>query len=272
MGHEGSYRSRSGGDNLRFAFEVRGGRTAISRFHERLVDLIVSEGGEVVEGETVPDMIVAVGGDGTMLAAVRRSLAWDVPVLGFNLGTLGFLTVAEPDEVETIVRRVLAGDYEIEERSTVSATIDEVSATGLNDVVVEKIDSTRLVGLDVLIDGEPFVTYQADGLIVATATGSTAYSFSAGGPLVDPRVRGLVLTPVASHSLFDRSLVLPDDSEIEVRVSRDRMVRVHVDKKDIGELGEGDRVLITRGERAARFVTLDEQAFPGLVRNKFRLS
>lgn len=272
MGREGSSRTRSGGVNLRFAFEVRGGRTTISEFYERLVDLIRAGGGEVVKGETVPDMIIAVGGDGTMLAAVRRSLAWDVPVLGFNLGTLGFLTAAQPNEVELIVRRLLTGDYEIDERATVSATIDEVSATGLNDVVVEKIDSTRLVSLDVLIDGEPFVTYQADGLIVATATGSTAYSFSAGGPLVDPRVRGLVLTPVASHSLFDRSLVLPDESQIEVRVSRDRMVRVHVDKKDIGELREGDSVLITRGDRPARFVRLDEQAFPGLAREKFRLS
>lgn len=258
---------------MRFALEVRHGRSEIEEFSERLSDAIHSRGGEVVPDEsTKPDIVLAVGGDGTMLAAVHRSVGWDVPVLGFNLGTLGFLAAAEPDDLEKIVERLLADDFETTERTTVWAAIGESKAVGINDVVVEKIDSTRLISLDVNIDGEHFVTYRADGLIIATPTGSTAYSFSAGGPLVDPDVGGLVLTPVASHSLFDRALVIPDTSEIDITVSRDRSVRVNVDKSDLGILEEGDTVRIRRGDVPARFVSLDSVSFAGLVRDKFGLS
>jgi NAD+ kinase len=141
----------------------------------------------------------------------------------------------------------------------------------VNDVVVEKIDSTRLVNLEVVIDGSHFATYRADGLIVATPTGSTAYSFSAGGPIVDPSVDALVLTPVAAHSLFDRPIVLPADAEISITVRRDRPVRVNVDKEVLGHIGDGERVSIGRGSRPARFVTFGTTSFPGLVRDKFEL-
>lgn len=257
---------------MRFAMEVRTGRPAALEFGHELVEIIRRQGGEVLtDPETLPDMVLAVGGDGTMLAAVRRALAWDVPVLGFNLGTLGFLSEAEPAEAKEVVKRLLEDDYKVEERLTVSASIGETSAVGVNDVVVEKIDSTRLVSLSVVVDGAQFTTYRADGLVVATPTGSTAYSFSAGGPLVDPRVSVLVMTPVASHALFDRSLVLPETSVIEVTVSGERLVRVNVDKGDLGQLGAGEKVIIRRGDRPARFVTFDEPGFPGLVKEKFGL-
>lgn len=258
---------------MRFLLEVRTGRPAIEEFSQRLSRVIASLGGKVVtDPESEPDIVIAVGGDGTMLAAVRRSVRWDVPVLGFNLGTLGFLAAAEPSDLESVVRRLISGDYQTEERTTVVASIGSVSAVGINDVVVEKIDSTRLVSLDVVIDGSAFVTYRADGLIFASPTGSTAYSFSAGGPLVDPHVDALVMTPVASHSLFDRALVLPGASEIVVTVSRDRHVKVTVDKTALGQLGAGDSVTIRRGDVPARFVKLEPRSFAGLVREKFGLS
>lgn len=241
-------------------------------FAGRLGEEIGRAGGAVVGDPGVaPDMVLAVGGDGTMLAAVQSAVAWDVPVLGFNLGTLGFLAEAEPGDLADVVKRLTAGDFDVEERLTVAATIDEVSAVGVNDVVVEKVDSTRLVSLSVVIDGTEFATYRADGLIIATPTGSTAYSFSAGGPVVDPHVDALVLTPVASHSLFDRPLVIPATSRVDVTVRRDRLVRVNVDKTDLGEMGEGESVSIVKGDRPARFVTFGSTAFPGLVRQKFGL-
>lgn len=241
-------------------------------FAERLIAEIDDAGGTVVEDpEVAPDLMFAVGGDGTMLGAVQRAVAWDVPVLGFNLGTLGFLTEAEPENLSEVVSRLVTGDFDIENRLTVAAAIGGVRAIGVNDVVVEKVDSTRLVSLTVFVDGTEFATYRADGLIVATPTGSTAYSFSAGGPVVDPKVDALVLTPVASHSLFDRPLVLPGDAQIEVTVFRDRLVRVNVDKIDLGEMGEGDTVEIFRGDRPAQFVTFGTTTFPGLVRQKFGL-
>ncbi len=241
-------------------------------FAERLIAEIDDAGGAVVEDpEVAPDLVLAVGGDGTMLGAAQRAVAWDVPVLGFNLGTLGFLTEAEPEDLSEVVQRLMARDFDIENRLTVAAAIGGVRAIGVNDVVVEKVDSTRLVSLKVSVDGIEFATYRADGLIVATPTGSTAYSFSAGGPVVDPKVDALVLTPVASHSLFDRPLVLPADANIEVTVFRDRLVRVNVDKTDLGEIGEGETVEIVRGDRPARFVTFGRTTFPGLVRQKFGL-
>lgn len=257
---------------MKFSLHVRGGRPATQEFADRLGEEIESAGGTVVgDPEAVPDMVLAVGGDGTMLAAVQNAVAFDVPVLGFNLGTLGFLTEAEPDDVSAVVKRLVTGEFEVQTRLTVSAAIGGVGAVGVNDVVVEKVDSTRLVSLTVVIDGTEFATYRADGLIVATPTGSTAYSFSAGGPVVDPSVEALVLTPVASHSLFDRPLVLPADAEIGVTARTDRLVRVNVDKTDLGQIADGERVDITRGHRPARFVTFGSTTFPGLVRQKFGL-
>jgi NAD+ kinase len=257
---------------VKFSLHVRGGRPATQEFADHLGEEIESAGGAVVaDPEEVPDMILAVGGDGTMLAAVQTAVAFDVPVLGFNLGTLGFLTEAEPDDVAAVVKRLVTGEFDVQTRLTVSAAIGGVSAVGVNDVVVEKVDSTRLVSLTVVIDGTEFATYRADGLIIATPTGSTAYSFSAGGPVVDPGVDALVLTPVASHSLFDRPLVLPADAEIAVTARTDRLVRVNVDKTDLGQISEGETVDIRRGERPARFVTFGSLTFPGLVREKFGL-
>ncbi|MFQ5523179.1 MAG: NAD(+)/NADH kinase [Acidimicrobiia bacterium] len=257
---------------MKFALETHAQRTDVRRFAERLVDEIEKAGGKVVDGDTTaPDIVLAAGGDGTMLNAVRKSLYWDVPVMGFNLGTLGFLTEAEPSELASTVGRLVAGRFEVAERITVTAEIGERKATGLNDVVVEKIDSTRLVHLELAIDGGRFATYRADGLVIATPTGSTAYSFSAGGPLVDPRVEALVMTPVASHSLFDRSLVLPASSCIEVTVRRDRAVKVNVDKVSLGVLEGGETVTVSRGERPVRFVTLGARTFSQVVRDKFDL-
>lgn len=257
---------------MKYALHVRAARPALAGFAERLGEEIVANGGVVLEDrESGPDMVLAVGGDGTMLGAVQTAVDWDVPVLGFNLGTLGFLTEADPDDLSAVVKRLESGDFQVDARLTVSASTDRAQAVGVNDVVVEKIDSTRLVSLEVVIDGTKFATYRADGLIIATPTGSTAYSFSAGGPVVDPDVEALVLTPVASHSLFDRPLVLPADAEIDIRVHRDRLVRVNVDKTDLGQLSEGEIVKVRRGGRPARFVTFGTTRFAGLVRSKFRL-
>ena len=257
---------------MKVALEVRPGRAAAEEFARELERVIEERGAGLVESrDQVPDLVVAVGGDGTMLAAVQRSLGWDVPVLGFNLGTLGFLAAAEAGELDAVVERLVAGDFEVESRTTIEATVGDVTVAGVNDVVVEKVDSTRLVSLDVTINGSEFVTYRADGLVVATPTGSTAYSFSAGGPLVDSTVDALVMTPVAAHSLFDRPIVLSPHSVIEVTVSRDRLVKVNVDKRDLGELGEGESVTITRGRIPAKFVSFGSRAFPDLIKEKFGL-
>ncbi len=146
---------------------------------------------------------------------------------------------------------------------------DGTSSIGVNDVVVEKIDAERLVILDVVIDGEHFLTYRADGLVVATSLGSTAYSLSAGGPLLDPRVPAILLTPVAPHSLFDRTMVVPADTHIGVTVVADRPVRVGTDGVRQGRLTMGEQVQITPGEATLKFISFTSEGFGSRVIRKF---
>jgi NAD+ kinase len=250
------------------AFLATAGRAGLSVVADDRIQRIV-DAAQLGEGD--PDMLVAVGGDGTMLAAAQAALAHNVPIFGFNLGTIGFLTEVEPEMLEGAVEALVAGDYTTEARMGIMATLGSVEARGLNDVVVEKIDSLRLVHLEVDIDGEPFLTYRADGLIVSTPTGSTAYNFSAGGPLVDHSISALLMTPVASHSLFSRTMVLPADSVIRVTIRRERPARASVDKVGLGEAGEDDVVEIKRTPEPIRFVRFDERSFPRAVTEKFQL-
>ncbi len=270
---------------MRLGIVFNAAREPACAFARRLVVSAAARGVEVAarnhaeaigavswDGDDTVDVVVAVGGDGTMLEAARYALIADRPVVGFNLGTIGFLADAEPDELDETMAALADGRFSIVERLTLTATLpDGATATGVNDVVVEKIESQRLVVLDVEIDGEPFVTYRCDGIVVATSTGSTAYAFSAGGPLVDPSLDAVLVTPVAAHSLFDRTLVLGPQARVVCRVGRDRPVRVSVDGVETGNLVEGDAVVITRGARNARFVVLDGERFPARVTRKFGL-
>jgi len=259
---------------LKFSLEIRHGPENARIFAEKLRASIDSSGGEVVDESDggSPDFVLAVGGDGTVLAGAQRALAHDVPILGFNLGTMGFLAEAEPDEMEDVITRLMTGDYEVSERMTVTATVNGESATGVNDVIVEKVDSQRLIQLEVSVDGAHFLSYRVDGLIIATPTGSTAYSFSARGPLIDPVLNALILTPVAAHSLFDRTLVLPPTTRLSIEVGRDRPVKVTVDKIDMGHLGTGQTVEIVQGKRPVKFARFRPRPFSTLITDKFGLS
>lgn len=257
---------------MKLGLVVHTHRPSAHEFARRLVETADRLGMDVAAGPEEPvDVVVAVGGDGTVLEAVRRALSIDRPVLGFNLGTVGFLADAEVDHLEEALGALASGEYRIERRMTVGVDYGEREVVGLNDVVIEKIESQRLVVLAVEIDGEPFLTYRADGLVVATPTGSTAYAFSAGGPLVDPQVESLLITPVAPHSLFGRTLMLKPSARILVRVAADREVRVSVDGVGQASLRLDDSVTIRRGTKDALFVRFDHAGFPAKVVRKFGL-
>ena len=217
------------------------------------------------------DMVIATGGDGTMLRAVSLALEADRPVLGFNLGTLGFLAAARPGHLIHTLDLLEQGRYRLVPRITVMAEWNGLTDVGVNDVVVEKIDSQRLIELEVEVDSEPMISYRADGVVISTPTGSTAYSFSAGGPLLDNRVEALVMTPVAPHSHFSRSLVISPDSVIRCRVARDRPVQVSVDGRNSASLGMGDEVVVRRGPRPVMFVAFQQIAFSTVVTERFGL-
>jgi NAD+ kinase len=198
------------------------------------------------------DAVVVLGGDGTLLAVARALGEHAVPVLGVNLGTLGFLAEINQDEIFATLEDVLAGRCRSEPRMRLEVSVERDGAErgrylALNDAVVASALS-RLIELETRADGIEVATYHADGLIVATPTGSTAYSLSAGGPLVLPALEAIVVTPICPHTLTQRPLVLPESSTVEVRVrdTRDRAVRVTVDGQVGCELGETDRVRVRR--------------------------
>jgi NAD+ kinase len=224
-------------------------------------------------GPGAVDLGVAIGGDGTMLRTVSLVAGAGAPVLGINVGQLGYLTEVEPPDAIDAVKRVLAGTYDVEERMRVTVRVEGgASADALNEAVVEKTPMGHTVRLAVHLAGDFFTTYATDGLIVATPTGSTAYSFSARGPILDPDLRALVLTPVSPHMLFDRSMVVAPDVEIRLEVLGPRPATLSVDGRNIRELRSGDSVVCTAATTPARLVTLAPRDFHRILKTKFGLS
>jgi NAD+ kinase len=226
------------------------------------------------------ELVVSIGGDGTMLRAVNGAALHDVPVLGLNVGHLGYLTEVEPDWWEEALLRWTTGDYALEPRMLLAVEVSSPSAPELdgrvelvlNEAVVEKASTTHSIRLGVSLDGVHFTSYVADGLIVATPTGSTAYAFSARGPIVDPRYRAVQLTPVSPHMLFDRTLVLDPSTTVRLDVGGDRPAAVAFDGRLGVLLQPGDAIICRAADVPARFVTFGEHNFHRVLRAKFGLN
>ncbi len=218
------------------------------------------------------DAVVGVGGDGTVLRAAGMALDGEIPVAGINVGRIGYLAEFAIHEIEAFADALAGGRLRVFTAMTVSVEGPGFHASGINDVVVEKVVSERIIEIGVSINGHRFAEYRTDGLIVATPIGSTAYSLSAGGPVVDPEVEALVLTPIAPHSLLSRTLVLSPDAEIGISVEIDRPARVNVDGREIAVVDPGASVIVKRGSHSARFLTLDTHPFPQAVRHQFGLA
>jgi NAD+ kinase len=236
----------------------------------------IADDGETPETAEDFDLVVSFGGDGTFLRAAYAASHVGCPVLGVKVGRLGFLTEVEPDGAPPLIRAVLAGSARIEER--LALTVEPVAGAdfppqwGLNEVMVEKHARHRLVRLAVDVDGTYVTTFSADGVIVASPTGSTAYSFSARGPIVSPAVDSLVLTPIAAHMVFDRSFVLGPASQVQLEVMGDESGVVSADGRRSFELPIGSTVRIRASARPARLVRRDDApGFLSLVREKFDL-
>lgn len=240
------------------------------------------------------DLVLSLGGDGTMLRSVQLLDGAAVPVIGVNVGLLGYLTEVEPQAMTAALDRFMAGpdadagDWHVERRMMVdvevrpAGQVDSHSATdvadvgtsfrALNEGVLEKLEPGHTVRMMVRIDGAPFTSYAADGLIVATPTGSTAYSLSARGPVVSPRHRALLLTPVSPHMLFDRSLVLDPEETVEVEVVGHRPVVLSIDGQRAASLTEGDTVIFRASPAEAHFVRFGRRRFHQILKAKFGLS
>jgi NAD+ kinase len=223
---------------------------------------------------------VVLGGDGTLLSIARLVGERETPILGINLGGLGFLTEITTDEAQATLARVLAGEYEVDRRITLEATVethasgvrvaDRESFRALNDVVINKRALGRMLELNVIAGGERFCSYRADGLIIATPTGSTAYALSAGGPIVFPSLDVVVLAPICPHTLSNRPVVLPDSFEIEVRLKTDdNGAMLAVDGQQTAPIASNDSLRVRRGKSPVVLVRSSHSYFE-IWRNKLR--
>jgi NAD+ kinase len=206
------------------------------------------------------ELVISIGGDGTILHSARIVASLSVPILGVNLGRLGFITEIDSDEVLSHLPGLLKGKGWIEERSMLEAQVADRSFHALNDVVLHSV-AVRLVNIEAQIDGTPLTTYRADGVIVATATGSTSYSLASGGPILHPQSREIVLQPISCHLGLSHALVLPPQSIVDLKVARREKVLLSIDGQVELPLSDGQNVRLRLSPYTARFLRIHEQTY-----------
>ena len=224
------------------------------------------------------DLVLVLGGDGTILRASEVARERDVPLLGVNTGHVGFLAEADPDAVERVVAELVSGAYTVETRMTITVEVRAPDGTvsrgwALNEGALEKRDRARMLEVAVGVDGQAVSSFGCDGLIMSTPTGSTAYAFSAGGPVIWPEVEALLLVPLAAHALFTRPLVLGPDSCLEVVIQNSGFggAEVWCDGRRCLQAPTGSRIRVTRAERPVRLARLNTAPFSSRLVRKFDL-
>lgn len=221
------------------------------------------------------DLLVVFGGDGTMLHVARQIAGSHTPMLGVNIGGLGFLTAVPSDKLAEALKLVWRGKFQFEARALIEVNGtgrgEKIQATALNDIVISRGAVSRLIALDVRVNGEPITLYRCDGLIVSSPTGSTAYSLAAGGAIVLPTAEVFALTPICPHALSNRSIILPLSATISVKaITTVTTAYLNADGQIVGELGDGDEVTIRRSRSTVRLVHLKNSSFLEALRRKLQ--
>ena len=234
---------------------------------------VLTEWADIVERKA--QFLISLGGDGTLLQAAREGASLGIPVLGVNFGRLGFLCEIEREEVFNALEKILRQEFIIQERLMLSAVVkrdgaEELSQLALNDVVFSRESTVGMVTLQANLSGDPSVSYPADGLIIATPTGSTAYSLSAGGPIISPNVQAILLTPLSAHSLSARPMVVSDHEVIEILLARGEQCLVTFDGRHSVRIFSGEKVIIKTAPIKALLIRLGSRSFPQVVREKLR--
>jgi NAD+ kinase len=221
------------------------------------------------------DLMIAIGGDGTMLYAGNLARESGIPLLGVNRGRLGFLADVSPEQMVASVDHILNGDYSSESRMLLTATISRASGevlceTAFNDVVLQRRETGRMVDIVANIDDSYVNTHSGDGLIIATPTGSTAYALSCGGPILDPRIDAVVIVPICPHTLTDRPVVIPSNQKIDIKVleREDTSTEVVIDGHSIGAIGPDDTLTIRESEQRIQLVHPPGYDFFDILRSK----
>jgi NAD+ kinase len=219
------------------------------------------------------DMVLSLGGDGTMLRALRLAQAHSRPVLGVNLGRLGFLAEVDLADLDEALSAIDAHEFTVEARSAVTCTICDPAWTAFNDVALVRTPGDHVAAVEVVVDGQPFVRYAADAVIIATPTGSTAYSYSAGGPIVSPTVEALLVIPAAPHSTFNRAIMLGNGEHLELRVlETSGELAVEVDGIVSGHVKGGDVLSFRAVPGAGQLIRLGRTTFYERARRKLQVS
>jgi len=238
---------------------------------------LVSKGITVLTAEEAregipPELIITFGGDGTLLSGAKLAIRSDIPLMGINLGTVGFLTEEEPGNLIPALQQILEGRYTVEERSLMEAehTRTGKKSIAMNDVVVSRGGFARLIRLECKVNEETFGMFAADGLIVATPTGSTGYSLSAGGPIVAPQMSCMIITPVCPHSLQHCSSVIPGNAVVRLilQPGRNQSAELQIDGQSAGALQSGDEIVVRGTDRKIRLLRLHSYQFFTLIRTK----
>ncbi|MCD7900031.1 MAG: NAD kinase [Bacteroides sp.] len=245
------------------------------RFYEFLTTgakLKIEVDGLIDDDDFTADMVISVGGDGTFLRAASRVVKKDIPILGINTGRLGFLADVAPAEIGTTIDDIYHNHYQLEERTVLQLKSNDqrlkFSPYGLNEIAVLKRDSSSMISIHTSVNGEFLTTYQADGLIIATPTGSTAYSLSVGGPIIVPQSNTIALTPVAPHSLNMRPIIIRDDWEIKLDIeSRSHHFLVAIDGRN-ETWKESNQLIISKADYTVKVVKRHNQHFFDTLRNK----
>ncbi len=229
--------------------------------------------------ESIPENIdcaIVIGGDGSFIEAARVLLGHDIPILGINMGTLGYLTEVEVSHIDEAITKILAEDFATEDRMMLEGVFENGDKDiSLNDIIVSRKGALRVIHFDLFVNGELLNSYEADGVIVSTPTGSTAYNLSAGGPIVEPTAAMIVITPICSHALNTSSVVLSADDEIEIKIGKGRNgtieeVIVAFDGADTVTLFTGDTVTIRKSDAATKIMKLSKVSFLEILRRKMK--
>jgi NAD+ kinase len=224
---------------------------------------------------TQSDLLIVLGGDGTLLSAARALRGRDVPLFAVNLGNLGFLTAIKVEELYPQLERALKGDYLISRRGMLRTELwrdgqQRTTYDSLNDIVLAKAEIARIIDLEVHVDNHCMCVYKADGLIVSTPTGSTAYSLSAGGPIVFPTVAAFCITPICPHMLTHRPVIVPDDKVIRIRLRGDNLTYLTVDGQAGVQMMHGDEVICRRSEHSVSLIQPPGTMFFDVLREKLQ--
>ena len=224
------------------------------------------------------DCMVVLGGDGTMLQAARDARRLNIPMIGVNLGTLGYMTEIEPEGLDEALDRLIAGDYQQESRMMLKGTAfltgDRTEdGWALNDIVISRSGSLQIIKFNIYVNGRFLHDYDADGVIVTTPTGSTGYNLSAGGPLVEPNAELIMVTPICPHTLNQRSIILSPEDVVEIEIlpgreDRVQTVEANFDGSHVISLGAGDRVRVVKAKKSTEFIRLSKVSFLEVLHKK----